>query len=113
MTLHIKGLGHIDASKDVIQQWHEGEGVHFACRIHFLAHHYQLFEQLPIKKQGGDRGHSLLNNEQIQAAVRAYLSSLAVGDVTAKTATPLSRDSKLSDAHLELLKRREGEEECH
>jgi hypothetical protein len=33
--------------------------------------------------------------------------------VTAKMATPLSRDSKLSDVHLELLKRREGEGECH
>jgi len=33
--------------------------------------------------------------------------------VTAKMATPLSRDSKLSDAHLESLKRREGGEGCH
>jgi len=57
-TLHIKGLGCIDASKDVTWQWHEGEGVHFAHQICFLAHHYQLFEQLPIEKQGGNRGHS-------------------------------------------------------
>jgi hypothetical protein len=83
-TLRIKGLGRIDASKDVARQWHEGEGVHFARRIRFLARHYQLFEQLPIEKRGGDRGHSLLNNEQIQAAARAYLSSLAVGEVTPK-----------------------------
>jgi hypothetical protein len=34
-------------------------------------------------------------------------------DVTAKTATPTKVDSKLSDAHLESLKRREGEGECH
>jgi hypothetical protein len=33
--------------------------------------------------------------------------------VTAKTATPTKVDSKLSDAHSELLKRREGEGECH
>jgi hypothetical protein len=32
-----------------------------------------------------------------------------ITDVTTKIATPLSRDSKLSDAHLESLKRREGE----
>jgi hypothetical protein len=83
-TLRIKGLGRINASKDVARQWHKGEGVHFARQIRFLARHYQLFEQLPIKKRGGDRGHSLLNNEQIQAATRAYLSSLAVGEVTLK-----------------------------
>ena len=62
-TLHIKRLGHIDVSKEIARQWHEGEGVHFAHWIRFLACHYQLFEQLPIKKRGGDRGHSLLNNE--------------------------------------------------
>jgi hypothetical protein len=39
-TLRIKGLGCINASKDVMWQWHEGEGVHFACWIHFLACHY-------------------------------------------------------------------------
>jgi len=33
--------------------------------------------------------------------------------VTAKTATPTKVDSELSDAHLESLKRREGEGECH
>jgi hypothetical protein len=33
--------------------------------------------------------------------------------VTAKTATPTKVDSKLSDVHLESLKRREGEKECH
>jgi hypothetical protein len=36
-------------------------------------------------------------------------------NVTTKTATPTKVDSKLSDAHLELLKRREGgrEGKCH
>jgi hypothetical protein len=33
--------------------------------------------------------------------------------VAAKTATPTKVDSKLSDAHLESLKSREGERECH
>ena len=31
-----------------------------------------------------------------------------MGDVTTKMATPTKVDSKLSDAHLESLKRREG-----
>jgi hypothetical protein len=34
---------------------------------------------------------------------------MEASDVTAKTATPTKADSKLSDAHLELLERREGE----
>ncbi len=62
-TLCIKQLGHIDTSKEIVWQWHKGEGIHFAHWIRFLACHYQLFEQLPIKMQGGDRGHSLLDNE--------------------------------------------------
>ena len=33
--------------------------------------------------------------------------------VTTKTATPTKVDLELSDAHLESLKRREGEGECH
>jgi hypothetical protein len=81
-TLRIKGLGRIDASNELARQWHEGTGVHFARRIRFLARHYQLFEQLPIEKRGGDRGQSLLSNERIQMATRAYLSNLAVGEVT-------------------------------
>jgi hypothetical protein len=84
MMLHIKGLGCIDISNELVRQWHEGIGIHFAHHIHFLAHHYQLFEQLPIKKRGNDRGQSLLSNKWIQMAVRAYLSNLAVGEVTPK-----------------------------
>ena len=80
--LHIKGLGRIDASKEIARQWHKGTGIHFTRRICFLARHYQLFEQLPIERRGGDRGQSLLSDEQIQMATRAYLLSLAVGEVT-------------------------------
>ena len=84
VTLRIKGMGHIAMSEDIAQQWHKGAGVHFAHRIRLLAHHYQLFEQLPIEKRGGDRGRSLLNDERIQTASRAHLSSLAKGEVTPK-----------------------------
>jgi hypothetical protein len=40
---------------------------------------------------------------------RSYSAFMEASDVTAKTATPTKADSKLSDAHLELLERREGE----
>jgi len=83
-TLRIKGMRRMAASKVVAWQWHNGTGIHFACWIWFLACHYQLFEQLPTERQGGDRGHSLLNKEDIQVAARAHLSSLPTGDVTLK-----------------------------
>ena len=83
-TLRLKGLGRIAASRAIAQQWHEGEGVHFARRIRVLAHHYQHFEQLPEEKRGGDRGNSLLHNEQVQIASRTYLSSIEKGEVTPK-----------------------------
>jgi hypothetical protein len=83
-TLCIKGMRHMAASEAVAQQWHNGMGIHFAYQIRFLARHYQLFEQLPTKRQGGDRGYSLLNKEDIQVAARAHLSSLPTGDVTPK-----------------------------
>jgi hypothetical protein len=82
--LRIKGCGRIAASKDIACQWHEGKGAHFAHRVRVLACHYQLFEQLPAEKRGGDRGHLLFNDEQVQTASRAYLTSLAMGEVTPK-----------------------------
>ena len=81
-TLHIKGLGHMAASEQIVQQWHEGHGVYFARQIRALACHYQRFEQLPPEKRGGDGGHSLLNDERVQTAARTYLTGLPTGDVT-------------------------------
>ena len=49
-TLRLKGLGRIEASKEISRQWDpklEGSSEHFACRIRALACHYQIFEQLP------------------------------------------------------------------
>jgi hypothetical protein len=83
-NLHIKGLGHMDLSKHIALEWHKGQGIHFACRIHDLACHYQKFQQLPPKKQGSSGGHSLFNNERVQRALRAYLTGLCIGDVTPK-----------------------------
>jgi hypothetical protein len=83
-TLRIKGYGRMAASKDIARQWHEGSGAHFARRVRVLARHYQLFEQLPAEKRGGDHGRSLFNDEPVQAAARAYLMSLETGEVTPK-----------------------------
>lgn len=70
VTLRLKGLGRMAASEHIADEWHEGEGVHFARQVRALARHFQLFEQLPIEKRGGDRGHSLLSDERVQAACR-------------------------------------------
>ena len=66
----------------IAKQWRDGVGSHFACQICFLAHHYQLFEQLPPQKQGKYLNRSLLNDKQVQAAARTYLTSLSMGEVT-------------------------------
>jgi hypothetical protein len=55
-TLRIKGIRCMHASQDIAQQWQDGTGTHFACHIHFLACHYQLFEHLPASTRGGDVG---------------------------------------------------------
>jgi len=72
------------ASKEIAQQWREGKGAHFARQVRALARHYQLFEQLPVEKRGGDCGRSLFNDEQVQMALRAYLTNLATGKATPK-----------------------------
>ena len=33
VTLWLKGYGKIDASLQIAQQWHEGNGRHYACRV--------------------------------------------------------------------------------
>ena len=81
-TLCLKGVGRIAASEAIAQQWHQGKGTYFAHQIRYLAHHYQLFEQVLANEQGGDWDESLLNNEQLQGAARTYLSCLPTGEVT-------------------------------
>ena len=49
-TLCLRGLGRIEASKEIARQFHqklEGSLGHFSGRIRSLACHYQNFEQLP------------------------------------------------------------------
>ena len=81
-TLRIKGFGRMAASEQIAQQWHEGEGVHFARQIRTLARHYQKFEQLPPEKRGSGGGRSLFNDEKVQLAARTHLMGLPTGSVT-------------------------------
>src|SRR5271170_2511044 len=54
-TLHLIGLQSIPASLEIAHKWHEKDGTYFACRIRALALHYQLFEQLSLENQGGQK----------------------------------------------------------
>jgi len=40
-TLLLKGSKCIVVSEHIMDQWHEGQGTHFACQIQALACHYQ------------------------------------------------------------------------
>ncbi|PCH45126.1 hypothetical protein WOLCODRAFT_155133 [Wolfiporia cocos MD-104 SS10] len=63
-TLRLKGYRHIPVSLEIARQWHEGDETYFACCVRALARHYQVFEQLPIKKRGGRKNaHSHLNDD--------------------------------------------------
>jgi len=64
-TPQTKGLGRMATSQQIALQWHKGKGTYFAHQIRVLAHYYQRYEQLPVEKQGGDGGRSLLNDEQV------------------------------------------------
>ncbi|EDR06554.1 uncharacterized protein LACBIDRAFT_300092 [Laccaria bicolor S238N-H82] len=85
-TLRLKGLGRIEASKDIAKQWHqklEGSSDHFARRIRALARHYQIFEQLPRERRGGQKNsRSILKNEAVRRASRAWLIQQQKGKVT-------------------------------
>ena len=82
-TLQLKGYGKIEASFEIARQWHEGEGKHYARKVRALARHYQVFEQLPTEKRGGEKmARSLLLDERIKTAVRSWLTSQQVGQVT-------------------------------
>jgi hypothetical protein len=85
-TLRLKGLGRIVASKEIARQWHdklEGSSDHFARRIRALARHYQFFEQLPKECRGGFKNsQSILKNETVRNAARAWLFQQEKGKVT-------------------------------
>ena len=82
-TLHIKGDSRTKASLEIARQWHEGQGIWFACRVQALARHYQIFEKLPIEKHGGARiSRSWLYDEQVRTRTRDWLTSQKTGEVT-------------------------------
>jgi hypothetical protein len=79
----LKGLKCIAASLGIAHQWHEGQGEHFAHCVCSLAHHYQLFEQLPVEQQGGSRhAQTLLLDGTICKAARTWLYEQKAGTVT-------------------------------
>lgn len=82
-TLQLKGLSRIGASFEIARQWQDGKGTGFARRVRALAHHYQVFEQLPRETRGGGRNaRSYLHDKSVQSRCCAWLSSLSAGKVT-------------------------------
>ena len=85
VMLRLKGFGRMEASQEIAQQWHWGDGTHFAHQIQKLAWHYQVFEQLPLEKRGGAwKGHTLLLDEWIRNAAREWLTAQPAGDITSR-----------------------------
>ena len=84
-TLRLKGASRIGASLEIARQWHDGSGTGnwFARRVHALARHYQIFEQLPIERRGSSKNaRSFLHDESVQNRARTWLSNLPTGTVT-------------------------------
>lgn len=84
-TLQIKGHGHMEASRQIAEQWYDKkhDGIHFARRIRALARYYQVFEQLPKDNRGGlKNARSLLTDEAVQTAARSWLTEQSVGSIT-------------------------------
>ena len=82
-TLRLKGYRIIPASLEIARQWHEKDSTHFARKVRSLAHHYQLFKQLPQERRGGAKlSRTLLLDETVQATARNWLVSQGTGRVT-------------------------------
>jgi hypothetical protein len=77
-------MGALPASYLVAKTNHPtNDGKTLARRIRALGRHYQLFGSLPIESRGGKRkGNSYLDNEDVFAACRAWLTSQELGTVT-------------------------------
>ena len=104
-TLILKGYGRISASREIANQWHEGEGIHYARRVRALARHYQVFEQLPAEKHGGARmSRSLLLDERVRIAARSWLTSQPNGEVTPRRFQHALNDSIFSALFITLKK---------
>ena len=83
-NLRLKGYGQIEASFEIAQQWHEQDSSnsHFAWRVRALAHHYQIFEQLPKEHRGGYKNaRLLLKDEIVRTAARTWLTEQPIGSI--------------------------------
>ncbi|KAI6113506.1 hypothetical protein EV401DRAFT_1890177 [Pisolithus croceorrhizus] len=77
-TLWLQGIRQIKASLEIAHQWDEGE-------VRALSCHYQIFEQLPTEKRGGQMNAlSPLKDERIQLVACHWLTSQAAGQITPK-----------------------------
>ncbi|KAF7984968.1 hypothetical protein HWV62_9917 [Athelia sp. TMB] len=82
-TLRIKGVSRTQASLEIARQWHDGGGNWFSRRVRALAHHYQIFEKLPVEKRGGSaNARSWLHDQQVKLRTRDWLTSQRTGEVT-------------------------------
>ena len=85
VTFRIKGASRIAASLEIANKWNQGagSGIWFAQCVRALARHYQIFEQLSTKKQGGSANSlSLFHSESVQNHACRWLSNLETGQVT-------------------------------
>jgi hypothetical protein len=77
-------MGKITASQLVARSNHlKTDGLILARRIRSLYTHYSKYRSLPVETRGGKRlGWSLLDDEAIFSACRAWLTSQPIGSVT-------------------------------
>jgi hypothetical protein len=101
-TLRLRGVKKLEASQQIAIQWQDdvtGSATYMARRIRALAHHYQLYEELPVEKRGGYRSRSsLLRHEAVRGAARAWLTSQTIGSVTQQGNYPWPRNRAQSSS---------------
>jgi hypothetical protein len=104
-TLQIKGFKKISASIHLAQSHHDGDSVYFVRHVRALARHYQIYEQLPIKRCGGKRkGACYLDDEDVQQAARLWLESQKTGSVTSSGFCKVLNSTILPDLGIALRK---------
>ena len=108
-TLRLKGVSRTQASLEIAQQWHEGQGNWFARRVRVLARHYQIFEALPIEKHGGSRNSRSWLYEQVKTRTRDWLTSQKTGDVTPRQLQSALNGTIFPELNINLTK---GISEC-
>ena len=66
-----------------------------------LAHHYQIFENLPLEQQGGKaNSHSYLDDEAVQTHMCAWLTAQRTGSITPKKLQHAINNSILPDLNI-------------